>query len=86
MSEATSEFCKWCDGSGVDQEGIALSNPYPCIDCKGSGFEHGEQGKIQYYKELDEKPDDVRQEVWDAMWECIDRYAEALKGLKDSGD
>jgi hypothetical protein len=50
----TATKCKWCKGSGVDTEGISMGNPYPCTECKGTGFEHGEEGKRLYYKEMDE--------------------------------
>lgn len=54
MDEITAEKCKWCEGSGIDAEGVHLGNPYPCTDCKGTGFEHGEKGRNLYYKQMDE--------------------------------
>lgn len=30
--------CKSCKGTGVDVEGVALGNPYPCIECQGESF------------------------------------------------
>lgn len=33
--EWINEDCKSCKGTGVDVEGVALGNPYPCIECEG---------------------------------------------------
>lgn len=30
--------CKSCKGTGIDVEGVALGNPYPCIECQGESF------------------------------------------------
>lgn len=29
--------CEWCNGSGVDSEGISMGAYYDCIDCQGTG-------------------------------------------------
>lgn len=36
--EWINEDCKSCKGTGVDVEGVALGNPYPCIECQGESF------------------------------------------------
>jgi len=33
--EWVDEDCKSCKGTGIDVEGVALGNPYPCIECEG---------------------------------------------------
>lgn len=68
MSEITADKCEWCDGSGVDSEGIQLGNPYPCIDCEGTGFKQKEKGKSLYYKQMDEEEKRLftdEEERWD---------------------
>ncbi|AMA62057.1 dUTPase family protein [Kurthia sp. 11kri321] len=30
--------CKSCKGTGIDVEGVASGNPYPCIECQGESF------------------------------------------------
>ena len=55
MDKVTSEFCDYCKGSGVDQEGINMGNPYACTECKGTGFKYENEGKKQYFKEMDEE-------------------------------
>lgn len=53
VKELTADKCTWCKGSGIDSEGILLGNPYACTECRGTGFEHGEEGKKLYFKEMD---------------------------------
>lgn len=36
--EWINEDCKSCKGTGVDVEGVALGNPYPCIECEGKSI------------------------------------------------
>lgn len=36
--EWINEDCKSCKGTGIDVEGVALGNPYPCIECQGESF------------------------------------------------
>lgn len=55
--EITAEKCEWCEGSGIDSEGLALGNPYACVDCRGTGFLHYEAGK-ELYKRLQNEEED----------------------------
>lgn len=54
MKEITPNECKWCHGSGIDAEGVQLGNPYPCTECRGTGFEDGEEGKTLFFKQMNE--------------------------------
>lgn len=44
----TTEKCKWCEGSGIDSDGVAMGNPYPCSDCEGTGFKHKQAGRTLF--------------------------------------
>lgn len=55
----TSEQCSWCDGSGVDSEGVENGSYYGCVDCRGTGFVHYEEGRDKYNEELNRSLDSM---------------------------
>lgn len=63
MDKVTSEECEWCEGSGVDIEGESMGSPYACVDCKGTGFKHGEEGRVLYNKQMDIKEKELLENV-----------------------
>lgn len=55
----TTEKCKWCEGSGIDSDGVAIGNPYPCSDCEGTGFKHKQAGRTLFLEEWNREDETI---------------------------
>ncbi|WP_368900749.1 hypothetical protein [Oceanobacillus oncorhynchi] len=57
MTKVPLDKCEWCNGSGVDSDGISVGNPYPCTDCEGTGFKYGEEAMREELRLANEEGD-----------------------------